>query len=141
LSTLAEKLSDEMDMVNGYKIKRHDPLHRVWIGILYQYFVKFVFGLLIRDVDCDYRLIKRSIFEVVKLESKSGTITFEMVKKIQDAGFRISEAPVHHYYRQYGVSQFFNIPRVVRTLIDLIKWWWRLVIRKEHLRNSASSPA
>lgn len=135
LSVLAEQLSDGVDMVNGYKIKRHDPIHRVWIGILYQYFVKFVFGLRIRDVDCDYRLIKRSIFDVVKLESKSGTITFEMVKKIQDAGFIIGEAPVHHYYRQYGVSQFFNFPRVIRTLIDLIKWWWRLVIQREQSRR------
>jgi len=131
LSILVEHLSDGVDMVNGYKIQRHDPIYRVWIGLVYQYFVKFVFGLVIRDVDCDYRLIRRSIFNVVSLVSKSGTITFEMVKKIQDAGFTISEAPVHHYYRQYGVSQFFNIPRVVLTLIDLIKWWWRLMILKE----------
>jgi glycosyltransferase involved in cell wall biosynthesis len=134
LKVLIENLSDDVDMVNGYKIKRHDPIHRVWIGVAYQVFVKFIFGLVIRDVDCDYRLIRRSIFDVIKLESKSGTITFEMVKKIQDAGFKISEAPVHHYYRQYGTSQFFNIPRVVRTLIDLIKWWWRLVVRREHTK-------
>jgi glycosyltransferase involved in cell wall biosynthesis len=134
LIVLVEHLRDDVDMINGYKIKRHDPIHRIWIGIAYQYFVKFVFGLVIRDVDCDYRLIKRSIFDVVTLESKSGTITFEMVKKIQDAGFIISEAPVHHYYRQYGTSQFFNIPRVVRTLIDLSRWWWRLVVRREHTK-------
>lgn len=137
LSVLAENLHAGMDMVNGYKIKRHDPLHRVWIGLVYQYFVKLIFGLVIRDVDCDYRLIRRSIFDAITLESNSGTITFEMVKKIQDAGFVIGEAPVNHYYRQYGVSQFFNIPRVGRTLIDLIKWWWRLVVRKEHLKASA----
>ena len=134
LIVLVEHLGDNVDMVNGYKIKRHDPIHRVWLGIAYQKFVKIVFGLVIRDVDCDYRLIRRSIFDVVTLESKSGTITFEMVKKIQDAGFIISEAPVHHYYRQYGTSQFFNIPRIVRTLIDLVVWWWRLVVQKEHTR-------
>jgi glycosyltransferase involved in cell wall biosynthesis len=137
LAVLAEALHAGVDMVNGYKIKRHDPLHRIWIGLAYQYFVKLAFGLAIRDVDCDCRLLRRSIFDSVDLESKSGTITFEMVKKIQDAGFKISEAPVHHYYRQYGVSQFFNIGRVLRTLLDLIRWWWRLVVRKEHLRARA----
>lgn len=134
LMVLAEHLDAGADMVNGYKIKRHDPIHRVWIGLAYQYFVKFIFGLRIRDVDCDFRLLRRSIFDVVTLESRSGTITFEMVKKIQDAGFHIREAPVHHYYRQYGVSQFFNIPRVLRTLVDLIRWWWRLVVRRDHLQ-------
>jgi glycosyltransferase involved in cell wall biosynthesis len=136
LIVLVGHLGDNVDMVNGYKIIRHDPLHRVWLGIAYQYFVKIVFGLVIRDVDCDYRLIRRSIFDVVTLESQSGTITFEMVKKIQDAGFIINEAPVHHFYRQYGTSQFFNIPRVARTLIDLVIWWWRLVVRKEHRRTN-----
>ncbi len=130
---LSKVLGPDTDMVNGYKIKRHDPLHRVWIGLAYQYFVKFMFGLVIRDVDCDFRLIRRSIFDTVELESRSGTITFEMVRKIQDAGFKIREAPVHHFYRQYGVSQFFNIRRVVHTLIDLIRWWWRLMIRREHV--------
>ena len=32
--------TDGVDMVNGYKIKRHDPFHRVVIGLAYQYFVK-----------------------------------------------------------------------------------------------------
>ena len=58
-------------------------------------FIKFIFNLQIRDVDCDFRLMRRKIFDVVELESPSGTITFEMVKKIQDAGYRFVEVPVH----------------------------------------------
>ena len=134
LVVLADRAQDGIDIINGYKIKRRDPLHRIWIGLAYQYFVKLAFGLKIRDVDCDFRLMRRSIFDTVHLESRSGTITFEMIKKFQDAGFVFAEAPVLHYYRQYGVSQFFNFRRVFRTLLDLIRWWWRLVIRKQHLR-------
>ncbi|HEY5982267.1 MAG TPA: glycosyltransferase family 2 protein, partial [Anaerolineales bacterium] len=134
LTDLVAVAGNGIDVVNGYKIKRHDPLIRIWIGLAYQYFVKLAFGLVIRDVDCDFRLMRRSIFDVIRLESQSGTITFEMVKKMQDAGFKFAEVPVHHYYRQYGVSQFFNIPRVVRTLFDLVHWWWRLVVRKDQLR-------
>ncbi|MBI3241080.1 MAG: glycosyltransferase family 2 protein [Chloroflexi bacterium] len=135
LALLARAADDGVDMVQGYKIKRHDPFHRVVIGLLYQYFVKLVFGLSIRDVDCDFRLMRRAIFDKVLLESTTGTITFEMVKKIQDAGCRIVEVPVHHWYRQYGLSQFFNFPRVARTLVALVGWWWRLVVVREHLKN------
>ena len=135
LALLARAAADGVDVVQGYKIKRHDPFHRVVIGLLYQYFVKFAFKLSIRDVDCDFRLMRRSIFDRVKLESTTGTITFEMVKKIQDAGYRIVEVPVHHWYRQYGLSQFFNFPRVARTLIALIGWWWRLVVLREHMKT------
>ena len=135
LARLVAAVGDGVDMVNGYKIKRRDPFHRVVIGLAYQYFVKIMFGLVIRDVDCDFRLMRRSIFDRVTLASTTGTITFEMVKKIQDAGYRIVEVPVHHWYRQYGQSQFFNFPRVARTLIALIGWWWRLVVKREHLQS------
>ncbi|MBM4422013.1 MAG: glycosyltransferase family 2 protein [Chloroflexi bacterium] len=135
MTQFVEAAADGVDLVQGYKIKRRDPFHRVVIGLAYQYFVKFLFGLSIRDVDCDFRLMRRSIFDRVQLESTTGTITFEMVKKIQDAGYRIVEVPVTHWYRQYGESQFFNFPRVARTLAALLGWWWRLVVVKEHLRS------
>jgi glycosyltransferase involved in cell wall biosynthesis len=141
LRDLVAALGPGIDMVNGWKIKRHDPPIRIVIGWLYQVFVKLLFGLVIRDVDCDFRLIRRAVFERVTLESTTGTITFELVKKIQDAGYGIIEVPVHHWFRQYGKSQFFNFPRVARTLFAMIGWWWRLVIRKEHLRAAAAPAA
>ena len=92
----------------------------------------------VRDVDCDFRLMRRRIFETVHLEKNSGVICLEMMKKFKDAGFRVAEVPVHHYHRTHGTSQFFNFPRVARTGLDVIKLWWALVIRREHLRAPAS---
>ena len=46
-----------------------------------------------------------------------------MMKKINDAGFRIAEVPVHHYHRAYGKSQFFNFRRIFKTGIDVLKLW------------------
>src|SRR5581483_6075305 len=135
LKLLVEKISDEVDVVNGYKIKRQDPFIRIVIGYAYQYFIKLIFNLQIRDVDCDFRLMRRKIFDVVELESASGTITFEMVKKIQDAGYRFVEVPVRHFYRQYGVSQFFNLPRVGRTLAAIGGWWWWRGVKREAARE------
>ena len=135
LKLLAEKISDDVDFINGWKIKRRDPFHRIVIGMAYQYFVKLMFGLKIRDVDCDFRLMRRAIFEVVELESNTGAITFELVKKAQDAGYRFVEVPVRHFYRQYGESQFFNFTRVARTLLAMFRWWWRLVIKQEAARE------
>jgi hypothetical protein len=79
--------------------------------------------------------MRRAIFDVVQLESDTGAITFEMVKKIQDAGYRFVEVPVNHFYRQYGESQFFNLARVGRTLIALTRWWWRLVVKQEAVKE------
>ncbi len=135
LKLLAEKISDDVDLINGWKIKRRDPGHRIIIGLAYQYFVKLLFGLKLKDVDCDFRLMRRAIFDVVQLESTDGSITFEMMKKTQDAGYRLTEVPVHHFYRQYGTSQFFNLRRIVHALTELWYWWWRLVVKQQAVRE------
>jgi len=131
ISVLVEAVSDGVDIVNGYKISRSDPLHRIIIGRLYHHFVRLVFGLPLRDTDCDFRLFRRSLLERVTLESDSGTIAVELVKKFHDAGARFVEVPVHHYHRAYGRSQFFNFRRLVLTGVHLAQLWWKLVIRKD----------
>jgi len=139
LLKLYEALGPEVDFVNGYKIGRSDPGHRIVIGRVYHWFVRTMFGLRLRDVDCDFRLMRRSVFEKVALTRSSGVICVELMKKVQDHGFRIAQVPVHHFHRAYGKSQFFNVPRVARTLGDLIRLWFELVVRKEHMRVTPSS--
>jgi len=127
---LVRAVQADTDVVNGYKISRSDPLHRVIIGRVYHHTVKLFFGFRLRDVDCDFRLIRRNIFDRIQLYSTTGTICLEMVKKLQDAGCRFEEVPVHHYHRAFGKSQFFNISRLVKTLVQLGALWLELVIRK-----------
>ena len=141
LAALWARMTPDADLVNGYKISRSDPLHRIVIGRVYHHIVSVLFGLHVRDVDCDFRLMRRSIFERIDLEKTSGVICLEMMKKIEDAGFRIVEVPVHHYHRAFGKSQFFNVRRIVKTGVDVMRLWYELVIRRRHLREGAPSLA
>jgi glycosyltransferase involved in cell wall biosynthesis len=134
LGDLWAQMRPGADLVNGYKISRSDPLHRIVIGRLYHHIVSLMFGLTVRDVDCDFRLMRRSIFEKIDLEKTSGVICLEMMKKIEDAGFRIVEVPVHHYHRAFGKSQFFNFRRIAKTAVDVLRLWYELVIRRQHRR-------
>jgi glycosyltransferase involved in cell wall biosynthesis len=129
LKLLCPALVEGVDMVNGYKISRSDPWYRAVIGRTYHWIAKLAFGLRLRDVDCDFRLMRREIFDTVRLESDSGVICVEMMKKIQDAGFVVAEVPVHHYHRVYGRSQFFNFNRTFRVGLDLMRLWVELVLQ------------
>jgi glycosyltransferase involved in cell wall biosynthesis len=131
LRKLVEGLEDGIDVVNGYKVKRNDPWYRVVIGKLYHAITKFSFGFTIRDVDCDFRLMRRSLFDRIELESDSGTICVEMIKKLHNIGAVFGEVPVHHFFRASGKSEFFNFRRVFRVGIDLTKLWWKLVFLKK----------
>lgn len=135
LKLLANLVSDEVDFINGWKIERNDPLHRIIIGKIYQYIIKLAFGLRLKDVDCDFRLMRRCVFDKVNLEADSGVICVELMKKTQDHGFRLTETPVHHFHRAYGRSQFFNFRRLARVAYDLQILWRKLVWHKEHLRS------
>lgn len=130
LEKLVPLMTDDVDVVNGYKISRSDPLHRIIIGDVYRWLVRLAFGIKIRDVDCDFRLVRRASYNRVRLSSTSGTICVEMIKSFQDAGLRFAEAPVNHYHRAYGKSQFFNFKRLFKTFRDLSGLWWRLVIMR-----------
>jgi glycosyltransferase involved in cell wall biosynthesis len=139
MTVLWSTVTDDVDWVNGWKISRADPMHRIIIGRIYHHLVKLLFGLKVRDVDCDFRLMRRRIFDVVRLEKDSGVICLEMMKKFQDAGFRVAETPVHHYHRAHGHSQFFNFRRIFQTAIDVLKLWWVLVIRREHVKHQRAN--
>ncbi|MEQ1758274.1 MAG: glycosyltransferase family 2 protein [Vicinamibacterales bacterium] len=125
---LWNRLTPEADMVTGYKISRSDPLHRIIIGRIYHHTVKLLFRLRVRDVDCDFRLMRREVFDRVRLERDTGVICLELMRKVQDAGFTVVEVPVHHYHRLHGRSQFFNFPRLFWTAVDVMKLWLQLVV-------------
>ncbi|MBI3341913.1 glycosyltransferase family 2 protein [Candidatus Curtissbacteria bacterium] len=123
LEKLIELISKKVDVIQGYKIKRSDPSYRLVIGRTYHYFSTFLFNLKIKDVDCDFRLVRKKALDDISLKYNSGVICVELVKKLQDRGYRFVETGVHHYPRLYGHSQFFNYKRIMKTLFELAELW------------------
>jgi glycosyltransferase involved in cell wall biosynthesis len=130
LELLWPRMHEETHLVQGYKLARHDPLHRIVIGRAYRRMVRIAFGLRVRDVDCDFRLIRRSLLQSLDLRRDSGAFCVELIRKAQDAGFQIVEVPVHHHPRLHGRSQFFRLPHITRTLVDLADLWRETVLRR-----------
>jgi glycosyltransferase involved in cell wall biosynthesis len=120
-------LTEGVDIVNGYKIKRADEWRRKALGAAYNRLAHLLFSIPIRDVDCDFRLIRRRAVEQIELVSSSGSICVELIHKLHGAGCRFAEVPVHHYPRSHGRSQFFTLRRVGRTMLDLLSLWLRVV--------------
>ncbi|HLF77782.1 MAG TPA: glycosyltransferase family 2 protein [Dehalococcoidia bacterium] len=136
LVNLAAAMLPGVDVVNGYKISRQDPWYRQVIGSLYQHTTRRMFGFPIRDVDCDFRLFRRYVFDCLQLESSDGAICIELVRKLKDSAFRMTEIPVHHYPRAYGTSQFFKPKRIARALKGVAFWYLRLVLLREQKRRA-----
>ncbi len=129
LPYLIELMDRDVGLVNGYKLERNDPGHRIAIGLVYNRFARWLFGVRIRDIDCDYRLIRREALQDAKLRSSSGTICVELVRMIELSPWRVVETGVHHYPRLHGRSQFFRTRSLLTTLSQLLELYWRIVLR------------
>ncbi|MDQ3258640.1 MAG: hypothetical protein M3R15_32950, partial [Acidobacteriota bacterium] len=66
-------------------------------------------------------------------------ICVELVRKLRAAGCVFAEAPVHHYPRRHGRSQFFTLQRVARITLDFLFLWLRLVVLQRFGAGSARS--
>jgi glycosyltransferase involved in cell wall biosynthesis len=121
LPKLLEHMAPEVGLVNGFKLERNDPRHRIWIGTVYNAFARTLFHIRIRDIDCDFRLIRRSLLEAIDLWSTSGTVCVELVRKLELTPYRVVEVGIHHYPRMHGRSQFFRLRSLLTTLYQLIR--------------------
>jgi len=129
IPALLERMAPGVGLVNGYKLERRDPLHRVWIGQVYNFCARLLFRIRIRDIDCDFRLMRRAPVQQMRLRSTSGTICVELVRKFELSGCRVVEVGVHHYPRLHGRSQFFRLRSLAVTLGQLLRLWWDLIVR------------
>jgi glycosyltransferase involved in cell wall biosynthesis len=119
LSQLLHEAAQGASWVNGYKRLRADAIHRVVIGAIYREFVRALFRLRLRDVDCDFRLIRRQAVEALNLQSTSGTICVELVWGLESQGLRAVEVGVTHKPRLHGKSQFFRLAPLWKTFREL----------------------
>ena len=126
LTKLLPFMKDDIDVVNGFKKFRHDPFYRILIGEIYHHFTKFIFGLPLRDIDCDFRLIRKSTLEKINLDMDSGVICIELIKKLSLVGAKFAEVEISHFFRHSGRSQFFKPFRIARTIKSIFSLWFEL---------------
>lgn len=127
LPSLVRKQNEtEADVVNGYKKNRADGFIRFFLGDVYARFSRFIFELPIRDTDCDFRLIRKSVLSKIELVSQDASVLGELIKKMELAGAKFVEIPVSHYARVYGQSNYTAWNLLKEKLIGDIKLYFKI---------------
>ena len=107
---------DGLDLVSGWKRKRHDPWHKVGPSRIFNRLVSRVTGLQLHDHNCGYKLYRRAVLEEVRIYGE----LHRFVPALAHArGFRIGEIEVHHRARRFGRSKY-GVSRFLKGLIDLL---------------------
>ncbi len=125
---------NKYDIIAGYRIKRQDPKTRIFISKIYNLFMRFLFDIKERDLDCAFRLVNAKVIKSINLKCTTGVATTELLAKSRKNGFKIKEIGVSHHPRIAGKPVFeleigLNLPKpkvVLDILKETVKLWMDL---------------
>jgi len=121
-------LMKQYDIVTCYRINRQENLRRRLNAWLWTWLMCRLFGLKIRDMNGAFKLYKRKIFDVIKMDSKGSLLNSEILARAKRKGFTMTQVGVHHYPRAAGKAG----PKtkvIFKAFWELGKLYWRM--RKE----------
>jgi glycosyltransferase involved in cell wall biosynthesis len=133
MSRLLERLDDPkrpVDAVIGYRLKRRDPPHRIFIAKTYNAIVSILFGLRVRDIDCAMKVFRREVFDGLRLTTDSPFLSAELLIKLHARGERVAQVGVTHYPRAAGTNTGASFRKILRTFRDIGKLRWALWTRR-----------
>ena len=110
------------DIVSGWKKQRFDnKLTKNLPSKLYNWTARKITGIKLHDMNCGLKAYRN---EVVKNIEVYGEMHRYIPYLAKNAGFdKITEKPVQHQKRKYGVSKF-GLERFVNSFLDLISLWF-----------------
>ncbi len=110
------------DVVSGWKQHRQDnKLTKNLPSKLYNATARAITGIKLHDMNCGLKAYKK---EVVKSIEVYGEMHRYIPYLAKNAGYdRITEKPVHHQKRKYGVSKF-GLERFINGFLDLLSLWF-----------------
>lgn len=111
--------------VIGYRLKRVEGWQRQLLATLLKIWNRIFLGFpnQVRDVDCAFKLIHRSVFDQIKpLASKGAMVSTELLLKVHYSGIPYHQIGVHHYPRRHGTPTGNNL----KVIWLAAKETWRL---------------
>lgn len=118
---LAE-LGKGLDVVSGYKQKRHDPFHKVIPSRIFNFMVRRMTGLHLRDINCGFKAYRHEVVKNVRIYGEMHRFVPALAHLKR---FKVGEIVVEHHARKHGVSKF-GWQRFFRGFMDLITVWFLL---------------
>ena len=110
------KLNEGFDVVNGWKLRRLDPWHKVYPSKVFNWLVGCLTGLKLHDHNCGMKLFKAEVSKEIRIYGE----LHRFIPVLAHArGFRVTEIGINHRARQHGQSKY-GVRRFLRGFLDLM---------------------
>jgi glycosyltransferase involved in cell wall biosynthesis len=111
----------QYDIVAGYRLNRQDPAMRKLNAWCWTKLVCTLFRMNIRDIDCAFKLFRRTVFDNMELKSTGALISTEILARAKRRGFTIKQVGVHHFPRTAGTQTGAKLSVILRAFRELFK--------------------
>ncbi len=122
---LAVPYMEQADLLIGYRLVRTEGLRRRVISRAYNWLIKQVFGLRVRDVNFAFKVLRRPLLDQLELHSEGSFIDAEIILEAQRLGFRVREVGMMFYQRTAGKSSLAGTGVILKILQELWEYWGR----------------
>ncbi len=107
---------DGLDVVSGWKKRRHDPWHKVYPSRVFNELVSRMTGCRLHDHNCGFKAYRGEVLREVEIYGE----LHRFVPVLAHArGFRVGEIEVNHRARKFGASKY-GFSRFMKGLLDLL---------------------
>ena len=115
---MEKKLLDEgLDLVSGWKKKRHDPITKTIPTLLYNWMTRRMSGIVLHDFNCGLKCYKNEVIKAIEVQGEMHRY-IPLLAKAQGYD-KIGEHVVQHQARKYGVTKF-GMERFTNGMLDLM---------------------
>ncbi|MGE3822522.1 MAG: glycosyltransferase family 2 protein, partial [Isosphaeraceae bacterium] len=105
-----------LDVVSGWKKRRHDPWHKVYPSRIFNALVSRLTGCRLHDHNCGFKVYRKAVLDEVEIYGE----LHRFVPVLAHArGFRVGEIEVNHRSRKFGSSKY-GFSRFMKGLLDLL---------------------
>ena len=120
-------LLETSDVLSGYVTKKAVSFRRKVQSEVWNWLVRILFFIWIRDIDCAMKIYKRKVLDNISIKSSSCFIDAEMIIKAKKAGFKIAQFPVTHFQRTEGLASGSRMSVIVSTIVEMLKYRFGLL--------------
>jgi glycosyltransferase involved in cell wall biosynthesis len=107
------------DIVIGYRKKKQYSTYRKVTSLIYNFVLRFLFGIDYVDIDCAFKLFKRDLFGKIKINTKDAFIDAEIMIKAHKLGYTTTEVGVKHLPRLDGISTAARPSIILKTIKEI----------------------
>lgn len=109
------------DLISGYRFDRTtEGVKRTIYTILYNWLIRVLFQISIRDINFSFKLMRREVLEAVQLKSEGSLIDAELIVKARNRGFVIQQIGLDYFPRVMGTSHLSSPAVIVKIFRELL---------------------